>query len=398
MLKQARNSSVELLKIFGMVLIVISHCIGSLTEKSLYVTNDGYRITDLAATGDWQHLLLTILSYSSMIGVWLFFMCSAWFWIESTTFKKSKIFKLLADVWTISILFLIAILTLRNGNVDFDLLVRSFFPTLFANNWYITCYILFMLIHPYLNLIIRSIEKKELFRIVSLLTILYVFANIYANKFFFPSKIILWTTIYFMIGYIKLYMKKFQADIQINMVIMGVAALLIILTVILKNYFSLHFFYMKEDFLFRNCNNPLGILLSISAVNVATNYNFKSAVINNISLCTLYIYIIHENILFRTYYRPLWWKYIYHEFGYEHIVLWLWIMVFGLFTASLLLGLIYKHSIGRVVGRIADFFYSKLSKIYIDVEKKLLTDIGINSDNHKYEYKNHNENSFGNTV
>ena len=90
-----RNSSFELLKIVGMLLIVISHCIGSLTDNNTHFIDNSYLIKDLPATGDLQHIVLALLSYSSPLGVNIFFICSAWFLLDSSETNIRKVIRMI---------------------------------------------------------------------------------------------------------------------------------------------------------------------------------------------------------------------------------------------------------------------------------------------------------------
>jgi hypothetical protein len=64
----ARESGIELLKIVGMFLIVISHVTGTLSYYNQYITYHDYNIDLNVATMDFQQLILSILNYSGAIG------------------------------------------------------------------------------------------------------------------------------------------------------------------------------------------------------------------------------------------------------------------------------------------------------------------------------------------
>ena len=66
--------------------------------------------------------------------------------------------------------------------------------------------------------------------------------------------------------------------------------------------------------------SPFLLITAISMLNIARNIHFNNKIVNYISSLSLLIYIIHENQLLRTFYRPLMWNYVYNQFGYVDIL------------------------------------------------------------------------------
>lgn len=58
---------------------------------------------------------------------------------------------MILEIWTVSIIILIVTYVILQGNISAKIVLESLFPTTFANNWYMTCYLLFYAIHPLLN-------------------------------------------------------------------------------------------------------------------------------------------------------------------------------------------------------------------------------------------------------
>ena len=143
-----RNSSIELLKIVGIILIVISHVVQTLHSNNDYVIENDYILDISTATTNIQQLILTILRYSGALGNSIFFICSAWFLLDNDTVDKKKILHMLMNVWVISITILIAVYIIRGGNLQIKLIIKQILPTTFENNWYITCYLLFYPLYP----------------------------------------------------------------------------------------------------------------------------------------------------------------------------------------------------------------------------------------------------------
>ena len=87
-----------------------------------------------------------------------------------------------------------------------------------------------------------------------------------------------------------------------------------------------------------------------------------------LSSLSLLIYIIHENILLRTYYRPLMWQYIYQNYGYEHILLWVFVTALITFLFGFVSAALYDLSLRRLVSFVGDFIYSAARTVWLKVE------------------------------
>ena len=80
-----RNSSIELLKVVGIILIVISHVVQTLHSNNDYVLANDYILDISMATRNIQQLILTILRYSGALGNSIFlFAVHGFYW---TTIK-----------------------------------------------------------------------------------------------------------------------------------------------------------------------------------------------------------------------------------------------------------------------------------------------------------------------
>ena len=129
-----RNSSIELLKIFAILLVVISHVLQTLHEPNEYFANNDYLLDLSMATTNAQQLILALLRYSGALGNTIFFACSAWFLLDSEKANKKKLLRMLLDVWVISVLILIVVLILRGGSIGIKLMLKQLLPVTFDTN------------------------------------------------------------------------------------------------------------------------------------------------------------------------------------------------------------------------------------------------------------------------
>lgn len=121
-----------------------------------------------------------------------------------------------------------------------------------------------------------------------------------------------------------------------------------------------------------NYCNPFIIFMSIAMFNIARNVHFKNRFINYISSLSLIVYIIHENLILRTYFRPAMWNYVYMNLGYTNVMGWVFIFViivffFGIFSATL-----YSITIQKFVQKISNRLYEVWKRKYLVIESKIL--------------------------
>ncbi len=371
--KKVRDSGIESLKIIAIFIIMISH----VTQTLTVVTPDfSYfeAVADVSiATTDVQTIVLLIFRHFGILGNNLFFICSAWFLLKSTAYNKRKWFFMLAEIWSISVIILSITYFLRHGNIPTDLLIKCVFPTLYANNWYMTCYLIFYMIHPVLNGVIQRMSRVSLFRTTSVLVIIYLFLDFVNADWFFPSQLTLWLTIYFAVAYMKNYLMHFADNIKANVILVIFNAVCFIGLIILTEIGGLHVAALNDRMMrWANYCNPFMFFISVGMFNIARNIHFKNMLINYISSLTLLIYIIHENLILRTYYRPAMWDYIYHTYGFDAVVGWIFIMVGIIFLFSVAASAIYTATIKKIVVPVSDSLYEYLRKYYLLLERKLL--------------------------
>ena len=254
-------------------------------------------------------------------------------------------------------------------------MIQSLLPTTFATNWYITCYILFYFVHLMLNKIIDYLSQRELLSVSVGGLILYFGFGYLKGDLFFASPLILFTVIYFSMAYIKIYMKNFLSmnkRINIGMLVIGVCGTPIM--ILFTNFMGLHFTPLYDQLTRWDSNaSPFFLIVAIAAFNLIQRKKFINRFLNNVSSLSLLIYIIHENLLLRTYVRPKVWIWVYEHFGYSHVILWVLIIAVIIFILSIVISALYKLSLQKIVYSLADRLYAIYVGIYGRVINAILT-------------------------
>lgn len=368
-----RDSGIELLKIIAIVLIVINHVTQTIMNENQLIVNSLPLLDLYYTTNNVQQLILSAFRTLGMIGNAIFFACSAWFLVGSSKSDKRKVFNMIVEVWVISIISLIITAAIRKGSISIGELIKAIFPTTLSVNWYITYYILFYLIHPFLNKAIYSMTKKQLFRFAALLFFIYSVIHFVKDDILFSPPQIYLAIIYFWIAYIKLYCKDFSKNIKLNTIVLLIGLFGQFAGMLLTNIVGNRFNILHRGFIFWIQNvSPFVILIAVSAFLLAKEWHFKSVFINYISSLSLLVYIIHENFFVRRYLRPEIMLRVYNKFGYDRIVLWVIIIAIAIFVVSVILSSIYKAAVKPIIDKIADKLFVSLRKLYLTIEKRIV--------------------------
>ncbi|MGN0383824.1 MAG: acyltransferase family protein [Eubacterium sp.] len=368
-----RESGIELFKIVAIFLIIISHVVLALCSKGQYTSYTDFVIDLSVATTSIQHFILILFYHFGVWGNTIFFVCSAWFLLNSSKFKIQKWLFMLIEVWTISIIILIISYILRHGNISGNIIIRSLFPNIFANNWYLTCYLLFYPIHPLLNMLINHMSKHSLLRLSLAMFILYCCFNSIKGNLFFTSHIILWITIYFVMAYIQLYLNDFANNKKKNCFLLIVCTIGFIGIILITNITGLHISSMQNKMFHwaTNCN-PFLITMTIALFNIIRNIHFKNTFINYVSSLSLLMYLTHNNLIIQAYYLPYIMNYAYVSYGYNHIVLLMLIIALFVFIVSLISSVVYDKTMRKLVKKISNLLYPFLRNSYLRIEHFIL--------------------------
>lgn len=379
--RQTRDSGIELLKIFAIFVIVINHTVQSLTNEAYNIPNNGFVIDISRATTNIQCILLQIFRHFGVLGNSVFFICSAWFLLKSKNWNKKKWLFMVIEIWVVSIVIFIITYIILHGNISIGIIISSLFPTTFGNNWYMTCYLLFYPIHPILNSIVNMMNQRQLFRSTLVMVFLYVFMNFINCSWFFSSAIILWITIYFAIAYMQKYLMSFVDNIRENIILFIIGVIGFIGIILITDICGLYSQVLSDKVMrwVNNCN-PFLLAMSIAMFNIARNIHFKNRFINYISKLSLLIYIIHENIILRTYFRPAMWNYVYKRFGCSDVIQWVFIISFIIFIFGILCSILYVLTLQRFVNKVSGKLYEVVRIKYLLFEKFCLM-IGEKKDN-----------------
>ncbi len=370
--QKERNSGIELLKIIAVFLIVINHVTQTLVYKEFFNNlhfYDGYY--NLTATTDITVFVLTCFRYFGTIGNLVFMISSSYFLSNSEKNNLKKFFKLGLNTIIISYIFLFTFL-IAKVDLPKKEIIKSLFPITSRNCWFITTYLLFILIVPFLNKLTKKLSQKQLLRVSYILFIFYFIISLIISKH--VSGIVIFITIYFIVNYFKKYMENFWNNKKrcIKLLVLGIVSLIILQ--FLTNLIGLKFEFFKDKPLYWLANNnPIIFTISISLFYLFKQMSFKSRFVNTVSSLSLYVYLAHDNAQFRAYTRVYIWHYIYEKIGYSYIIIKLLLYALALFIAFNVISYIYKITIEKIANSIIEKIFNndKIKNICSKIENKI---------------------------
>lgn len=369
-----RHSGLELLKIFAILLIVISHTVQTMQQGGSLVEFRDYVLPLENASTELQYFILRCMRHFGIIGNNIFFVCTAWFLLDSEKVKKRKCLFLLLEVWFISVIIFIVAMALQRGHLPKWVIYQSFLPTTFENNWYVSCYIAFYCIHGLLNMVLARLSRRShLLFALSAIILYFGIGFLGSAAWYYQTPLTLWIVIYFIMAYLKRYCPDFMASTKWNCILLVASALSFLALLAVTNMLGLHIsFFYNHQLRWSSNNNPFLMLMVLASFNLARKWSFENKMINYLSSLSLPVYLIHENIILRHLYRPYLINYVYVHFGYQYVALWMLILAMLILVSSFLCAFVYDKTLKRLICRLTEWIYVHLVKAYCWLEKVIM--------------------------
>lgn len=289
---RVRESSIEFLRIIAMLMITFNHFTWT-TADILEGTTGGHRFALLNALG--------FLSNWGGIGDDLFFMISAWFLcMETPTIRRScKRFWSLEQRMLFYSLGLIIVQALLYRFVGYGAMpsagasLLSLFPFITDKWWYTTSYIVFLLLHPFINQGLRTMGKEWHGRLIIVSLLLWGLIPYFDINMSYS--VLLFLYLYSMIAYMRWY----HADLLTNR---GLAVKLIVVGFILGfgSNVCLQFFQQNEVVMAFWMNKPRclpSLFMSFGVLMLSVSCtSWRSRLVNRIASCTLAMYLLQSTL------------------------------------------------------------------------------------------------------
>lgn len=367
-----RNSSIELLRLVAMLMIVIGHTTSTVGGIADSIILSDYTIDLRNNTTEIWRFILILFEYFGSIGNAIFIVISSWFLTNSKKINYIKIVRMIVDVSIFSGIIMFMFI-LCGYKLPLVYMIKTMFSVTLSNYWFITCYILIYIIHPWINYIINSMTQRTLLKTVLILNVFYGIINFIFWHALEYSRLIGFLMIYFTVAYVKKYMKNHSSCFRWNMACLCSSIVGFFCLMVITNILGYSVSFCRNKMLhWTQFICPFFVAMGIASMNILTKIKCRfNKIINLCSSTIIYIYLIHENLLIRTYFRPQLFQYLYEKYGHNLIVLQVFTVAFLLYTFSMLIGLLYNFFIKDKLYSLIDVICSSGEKIFNDLINKL---------------------------
>ena len=182
-----RNSNLELLRIFCMLMIIAHH----------FAVHGGFDLS--VGEFNLRRFFIQILFSGGKLGVNIFVLITGYFMINKE-FSIKKLIKLIFEIYFYSLLILILFKDYSLANLKL-----SFFPISHYLYWFASCYVLLYLFTIFINEGIKKLEAKVLLRLILFFSTLWSFYYFIGFPTLEFSELVWFLNLYLIGAYIRLH-------------------------------------------------------------------------------------------------------------------------------------------------------------------------------------------------
>lgn len=184
-----------------------------------------------------------------------------------------------------------------SGHIKFSLsrMIFDFLPVKSVATNFVSCYLLFYLMIPFINILIKSIDMRQHFMLIAIMGGIYVVLGS-TPKFSITFNYISWFLfVYMLSAYARIYLHSVKKGVKYWGIRFIITYFLAVISVVSGVYISRGtglraIYYFLED-----SNKILAIMLAFSIFSMFNSMNIKNNKINIISKTTFGVLLIHTN-------------------------------------------------------------------------------------------------------
>lgn len=279
-----RDSNIELYRIIVMLMIVAHH----------YVVNSGL-MSDIgpmyAAPTSLRTMFLLLFGAWGKAGINCFVLITGYFMCKSQiTFKKFA--KLLGEVMFYKVVFYG--IFLAAGRIQFSLggMFNALCPVINIGTGFTAAYLVFFLMIPFLNILIKGMNEKQHLLLLLLLSFMYILFGTLPMLSVTMNYVSWFSVLYFIAAYIRIYPKKIFSNTAFWAAATAVSALLAGLSVVVLSRINIA---MAYSFVV-DSNTLLAVMFGVSSFMLFKNIPIGcSKLINTVSATCYGVLLIHAN-------------------------------------------------------------------------------------------------------
>ena len=282
--KKERDSNIELLRIFLMLMIIAFHYVGNSGIQHLY-NFDNITI---------NQIFLELYGWGGKAGINCFLLITGYFMCRQQ-FTWKKFLKLYLEIKFYAI-FIFSIFCISGYQTP---KLLDFYRTIFnvamgIGHEFAASFIILFLLIPFINKLIKSLNKREHgLLIIILLTSYSVIGTFVLNNFF--EYVGWYITVYNIGAYLRIYPYEWAQNKRFTAVLAIISLLLSWSSILLISYIpQLHRFGVDVYYFVFDSNRILAISSAVAFFLFFRSINLGSnKIINSISSCTFGVLLIH---------------------------------------------------------------------------------------------------------
>ena len=348
-----RNSAIELLRIISMIMIIFHH----------FSYHGGFEwdYRSLSIAFFWDNLI----AMGGKTGVDVFVLISGYFLVcskhDGLNFKR--ILKFWGEVFFYSVLIFIILAATGEFKFGVKSVLTVFMPVTFSVWWFASTYFVLYLIHPFLNVLLRNLDKTVYQSLIFLSVICWSIIPTFFESNFEGSNLLWFITLYAIAGYVRLY--GFNSKLKSKHYFL-LFALFSVLTYSLSAAFALlgtknasfvpyiRFWYEQEKLTV--------LLVSVSLFMAFAKLNMKyHKWINVLGSATFGVYLLHDHKLIR---NPVWVK-LFHSADYQNsliLIPYSIAVVLAVYAICTLIDLLRQQTVERLYMKAVNRYADTLAK------------------------------------
>lgn len=287
--KKERNSNIELYRIIVMLLIVMHH----------YVVNSGLLDEMFKTPLAPESIFLYLFGMWGKTGIDCFVLITGYFMCKSSISLR-KFIKLLLQIELYNILFGCIFLYTGHISLSVSSLIQIVNPIPSVNTGFTSCFLLFYLFIPFLNILLNNLSKSQHLLLVILCLGIYTILGTVPWISVTLNYITWFCILYVVASYIRIYGiwrsedKMFWGGASLVLITISVLSVLMMLSWGISSGvrldWSLVMFFVSDS------NKLLAFLVSVSTFMFIKNLHIRqSKWINTIASCTFGVLLIHAN-------------------------------------------------------------------------------------------------------
>lgn len=257
--------------------------------------------------GPLNQIIVGILSLGGKLGVSCFVLISGYFMVYSKI-TLHKLIKLIAEVWfySVGIALLFCVVLTPVEPLGIKDLIKAVIPIGYGAYWFMTDYVMLMLMSPILNIAIEKVDRISHRNFIILFVMIWSILPNFTKANYDCQNLGWFVILYFIAGYIRKYVVSTTKDHSSKHFFVAVISYIAVIAsdvILIWLGRTLHLdFLISHAGHFAALNSPLILLTSVELLIGFVKMKPRQCLwLNKLAGATLGVYLIHDNNMVRPY-------------------------------------------------------------------------------------------------